>query len=126
MRRAVQSMFWTSQPSGVSKTLSRVYRPQRSNISQASASLVRVREMPALYHMVERRDDRTSVRSSWAWLLGSIEDTMVVGDGSGVGEVVRLDACCPAMVPMTSPSRREFDARRLAPWSPVQAASPTA
>ena len=31
-----------------------------------------------------------------------------------------------ALRPMTSPSVREFEARRLAPWTPVQAASPTA
>lgn len=92
-------------------------------MSQASASLVRVREIPALYHMVERSDERTSVRSSWACVLGWIEEMIVVGVGC---DPLRSAACCPAMAPMTRPSSREFDASRLAPWRPVQAASPMA
>lgn len=51
-------------------------------MSHASASFVLVREMPALYHMVERSEERTSVRSSWAWVLGWIEEMMVVGVGA--------------------------------------------
>jgi len=96
-------------------------------MSHASASLVRVREMLALYHMVERSEERTSVRSSSAWELGWIEEMTVAGVGGWFLDFsLRAAACCPAILPMTSPSRSEFEASRFAPWSPVQAASPMA
>lgn len=92
-------------------------------MSHASASWVRVREIPALYHMVERSDERTSVRSSCAWVLGWMDEMTLEGVG---GVPLRSAACCPAMAPMTSPSRRELDASLFAPWSPVQEVSPIA
>ena len=73
-------------------------------MSHASASWVRVREIPALYHMVDRREERTSVRSSCAWVLGWMEEMTVEGVG---GVPLRSAACCPAIAPMTSPSRSE-------------------
>ena len=35
-------------------------------------------------------------------------------------------AAAPALAPNTKPSSREFDARRFAPWTPVQVTSPAA
>ena len=58
------SMFWHSQPSGASKTLSITYRCQKRMISWASASGWALRVMPTLRHISARRELRTSAVSS--------------------------------------------------------------
>ena len=56
-------------------------------------------------------------------MLGWMDEMTLEGVG---GVPLRSAACCPAMAPMTNPSRRELDASLFAPWSPVQEVSPIA
>jgi cytosine deaminase len=92
-------------------------------------------DMAACFHMVTAENARIIGLEGYGLAKGCVASLVVLEAGDPV-EAVRLRAGRRCVIsrgrvvatraPKTSPSSSEFEASRLAPWTPVEAASPQA
>ena len=88
------------------------------------------RRIPTRSHITFLTRFRTAVESS-VFRVSSFEfsvgtSTDLNSELGALNSELSWRTVSPALAPKTSPSSREFDARRFAPWTPVQATSPAA